>query len=178
MAILSHELDRHDDVIKWKHFPRYWSFVRRIHRSPVNSPHKGQWRGASMFSLICAWINGWVNNHVCCDLWRRRAHYNVTVKTTSTWYYTTDISHNMYPVGLCIIGDFRIWLNALIKCHNDSGLSNQWRHMYAMASQITDNSNRYYCSLRGVHPLQGSSNVESVCMPWHRRVGTYRHLLT
>ena len=33
-----------DDVIKWRHFPRYWSFVRRIHRSPVNSPHKGQWR--------------------------------------------------------------------------------------------------------------------------------------
>ena len=32
----------HDDVIKWKHFPRYWPFVRRIHRSPVNSPHKGQ----------------------------------------------------------------------------------------------------------------------------------------
>ena len=32
----------HDDVIKWKHFPRYWSFVRGIHRSPVNSPHKGQ----------------------------------------------------------------------------------------------------------------------------------------
>ena len=36
----------HDDVIKWKHFPRYWSFVRGIHRSPVNSPHKGQWRDA------------------------------------------------------------------------------------------------------------------------------------
>ena len=30
----------HDDVIKWKHFPRYWPFVRGIHRSPVNSPHK------------------------------------------------------------------------------------------------------------------------------------------
>ena len=28
----------HDDVIKWKHFPRYWPFVRGIHRSPVNSP--------------------------------------------------------------------------------------------------------------------------------------------
>ena len=49
---------RHDDVIKWKHFPRYWPFVRGIHRSPVNSPHKGQWRGALMFSVICAWING------------------------------------------------------------------------------------------------------------------------
>ena len=42
----------HDDVIKWKHFPRYWPFVRGIHRSPVNSPHKGQWRGALMFSLM------------------------------------------------------------------------------------------------------------------------------
>ena len=29
----------HDDVIKWKHFPRYWPFVRGIHRSPANSPH-------------------------------------------------------------------------------------------------------------------------------------------
>ena len=32
----------HDDVIKWKYFPRYWPFVREIHRSPVNFPHKGQ----------------------------------------------------------------------------------------------------------------------------------------
>ena len=48
----------HDDVIKWKHFPRYWPFVRGIHRSQVNFPHKGQWCGALMFSLICAWING------------------------------------------------------------------------------------------------------------------------
>ena len=52
----------HDDVIKWKHFPRYWPFVWGIHRSPVNSPHKGQWRGALLFSLICTRINGWVNN--------------------------------------------------------------------------------------------------------------------
>ena len=44
----------HDDIIKWKHFRRYWPFVRGIHRSPVNSPHKGQWRGALVFSLICA----------------------------------------------------------------------------------------------------------------------------
>ena len=43
----------HDDVIKWKHFPRYWPFVRGIHRWPVNSPHhKGQWRGVLMLSLI------------------------------------------------------------------------------------------------------------------------------
>ena len=44
----------HDDVIKWKHFPRYWTFVRGIHLPPVHFPHKGQWRGALMFSLISA----------------------------------------------------------------------------------------------------------------------------
>ena len=61
MAYLNQCAD-HDDVIKWKHFPRYWPFVRGIHRSPVNSTHKGRWRGALIFSLICVWINGWVNN--------------------------------------------------------------------------------------------------------------------
>ena len=69
----------HYDVIKWKHFPRNWSFARGIHRSPVNSPHKGQWRGALMFSMICAWINGWVNNHEAGDLRRHRARYDVNV---------------------------------------------------------------------------------------------------
>ena len=72
----------HDDVIKWKHFPSYWPFVPVIHRSPVNSPHKGQWRGELVFSLICAWINGWVSKQSrgwwfetpSRSLWR---HWNV-----------------------------------------------------------------------------------------------------
>ena len=67
----------------WRHqmetFPRYWTFVRGIHRSPVNSSHKGQWRGALMFSLVCVWINGWVNNREAGDLRRHRAHYDVIV---------------------------------------------------------------------------------------------------
>ena len=46
---------------------------------PVNSPHKGQWRRALMFSLICVWINGWVNNREAGDLRRYRAHSDVTV---------------------------------------------------------------------------------------------------
>ena len=60
---------QHHDVINWKHFPRYWPFVRGIHRLPVNSTHKGQWRGALMFSLIYAWTNVWVNNCEAGDLW-------------------------------------------------------------------------------------------------------------
>ena len=47
----------HDDVIKWKHFPRYWPFIWGIHRPPVNSPHKSHWRGALIFPLICTRIS-------------------------------------------------------------------------------------------------------------------------
>ena len=71
----------HDDVIKWKQFPRYWPFVRRIHRSPVKSPLKGQWRGTLLFCLICVWINGSVNNLDAGDLRRHRLwrHCNVMI---------------------------------------------------------------------------------------------------
>ena len=72
-------IPEHDDVIKWKHFPRNWPFVRGIHRPPVNSPHKVQWRVALMFSLICVWINDWVNNREAGDLRRYRAHYDIIV---------------------------------------------------------------------------------------------------
>ena len=60
---------QHDDVIKWKCFPRYWPFVRGIQRSPGNSLHKGQWHGALMFSLICVWINAWENNRDKLVIW-------------------------------------------------------------------------------------------------------------
>ena len=76
-------LSQHDDVIKWKHFPRCWPLMRGIHRSPVNSPQKGQWCGALMFSLICAWMNDWVNTHEAGDSGRLRAHYDVTVVAQS-----------------------------------------------------------------------------------------------
>ena len=68
----------HDDVIKWKHFPRYWSLVRGIRRSPVNYPHKGQWRGALVFFFYLrlnkrlskhSW--GWRLEMISRSLWRR-----------------------------------------------------------------------------------------------------------
>ena len=49
---------------------------------PVNSPHKGQWCGALMFSLICARINDWLNNREAGDLRRHRGHYDVSVMTS------------------------------------------------------------------------------------------------
>ena len=75
-------------------FPRYWPFVQGIHRSAVNSPHKGQLRGALMFSYICAWMNGWVNNGEAGDLRRHRARYDVTVMVWYTimcsWFHVTS----------------------------------------------------------------------------------------
>ena len=85
--ILIRLLLTHNDVIKWKHFPRYWPFVQGIHRSPVNSPHKGQWRGALMFTLICARINGWANSREAGDLRRYRPHYDVIVMKFSIMEY-------------------------------------------------------------------------------------------
>ena len=67
-----------------KHFPRYWSFVWGIHRSPVNSPHKGQWRISLMFSLIYARINGWVNTGEAGDLRHHHAHYDAILMFTNT----------------------------------------------------------------------------------------------
>ena len=68
----------HDDVIKWKHIPRYWPFVRGIHRSPVHSRTKAS-DAELWYFFICAWINGWVNNGEAGDLRHHRAHYDVTV---------------------------------------------------------------------------------------------------
>ena len=60
-----------------------------IHWLPVNSPHKGQWRGALMLSLICAWISGWVNHREAGDLRRHRAHYDVIVMRWLTVVWQT-----------------------------------------------------------------------------------------
>ena len=69
----------HDDVIKWKHFRRYWPFVWGIHWPPVNSPHKAGDAELFMFLWSAPWINGWVNNREAGDLRRHCAHYDVTV---------------------------------------------------------------------------------------------------
>ena len=68
---------RDDDVIKWKHFPRY-----------------GQWRGALMFSFICARINGWVNHREAGDLRHHRAHYDVIVIVRSIFDIIFDRSYS------------------------------------------------------------------------------------
>ena len=104
----------HDDVMKWKHFPRYWPFVRGIHRSSVNSPHKGQWRGALMFSLICACINGCVSNRTAGDLRCHHTQYDVTVMIAEIWKLWSIGSHLYYclyhTVCLKVTFLYHIWI--------------------------------------------------------------------
>ena len=92
------EASHHDDVIKWKYFPRYWPFVRGI--------HKGQWRGALMFSLIYAWIKDWVNNREAGDFRRQRGHYDVIVmfRTFSHLQLEQDVTFKQFlsiPLHVC-----------------------------------------------------------------------------
>ena len=94
----------HDDAIKWKDFPRYWPFVLGIHRSPMNSPHKGQWRGALMF-----FFNQQLSKNGDADELRRHtAHDDVIVMDI-----TTDIADNLnqeWSSSLphtCVKGGFR-----------------------------------------------------------------------
>ena len=103
---------QHDDVIKWKHFLRYWLFVPGIHWSPVNSPRKG----ALMFSLICAWINSWVNNREADDLRCYCAHYDVIVMSLKNhhhlnWFMTIlhDLSSTM------VKWSYELWFHWIIR---------------------------------------------------------------
>ena len=75
---------------------------------PVNSPHKGQWRRGLMFSLICAWVNDWVNNHEAGDLRRHRGHYDVNVMWRATVNKSTGWVYDL-PRGI-------IWELLIIKC--------------------------------------------------------------
>ena len=66
--------------------------------SPVPGQWRGQWRGALMFYLICARINGWVNNCEAGDLRRRRAHCGVILMVYACplrwlhWYWDNMIA--------------------------------------------------------------------------------------
>ena len=100
-----------DDVIKWKYFPRYWPFVRGIHRSPVNSPHKGQWRGTLMFSLICAWIDSLVNSREAGDLRRYCVHYDVSENMGAIWISpSTCIVIHLIFCSITVLKIIVIWL--------------------------------------------------------------------
>ena len=120
----------HDDVIKWKHFRCYWPFVWGIHRSPVNSPNKGQWRGALVFSLICA-LNkrlskqswGWWFETASRPLWR---HFNGRFTVYRAWPRCNTYLFVYHIYVICLVSldypnitHYRLWFYCLLSlsCH-------------------------------------------------------------
>ena len=108
----------------WRHqmktfIPLYWPFVRGIHRWPLDSPQKGQWRGAFIFSLMYAWTNGLANTRDADGLRRYRARWDVTLKPCF-YTYTFDF------VYLLIL----VWV---LQTHTHThgwkhiGICNNWR---------------------------------------------------
>ena len=119
----------YDDAIKWKHFPRYLTLVRGIHRPVTISPHKGQWRGALIFSLCLE--KAWANNRDGGDFGRHRAHYDATVilehsydnESVSevifeTWVKLTDAGPKQYEARyMYIINGMRFMLKLFTRSY-------------------------------------------------------------
>ena len=103
----------HDDVIKWKHFPHYWPFVRVIHQSPVNYPHKSQWCRALMFSLICTlsqqlskqWRRCWFET-LPRSLWRHCNLHSESWNFYSVWWFQ---NHTIKIAATSLKGQWVNW---------------------------------------------------------------------
>ena len=95
VIILSILYNAFNDVMKWNHFPLYWPFVWGIHRSPVNSLHKGQLCWALMFSLICA-----LNKRLSKQSWDRRFE----TPSRPSWRHCNGhtLSHNICAEFRCV----------------------------------------------------------------------------
>ena len=115
-VVITHDkvTETHDDVIKWTHFPLYWPFVWGIHRSPVNFPHKGQWRGALIFSLICMRLT----KRLCkqsrrrwfetpsCSLWR---HFNDHLGNIGLETRLISSAYLQFYLLIVYVQDTQIW---------------------------------------------------------------------
>ena len=136
-------------------------------RSPVNSPHKGQWRGVLMFTLICARINGWVNNREAGDLRPNRAHYGVMLLHATVRADSFAIGH------LC-------WWNAIPR-HTVSytmaiGSSESWdeintKFLLRLKSknrmgnhQAADSSPNWFVGCQALESIHGDLNIAKMAV--------------
>ena len=157
----------HDDVIKWKRFPRYWPLCGN---SPVTGefPSHTPLTRSLIFSLICAWINGWVNSLEAGDLRRHRAHYGVTVVWCLYWN-RIQISYRSYIFGVASPLQWR---------HNGHDDVSNHQHHHRLLSRLFGRRSKKTSKLRvaglcagnspgtGEFPAQMASNAENVSIWW------------
>ena len=87
----------HDDVIKRKIFRVTGPLWGETTGHRWLFPQKGQWRGALIFSLICAWTNGWANNRDAGNLRLHCAHYDVTVMVQGSHSHSECTHAHLWP---------------------------------------------------------------------------------
>ena len=138
----------HDDVIKWKHFSRNWPFERGIHRS-LWIPHtKASDAEILMFSLICVWINGWVNNREADDLRRHHGHCDINVMLTiislfpKVWWSLHWVMQCLAPYRQKDIA----WTNVdqVPQCTYKSPLLMSWYHTHTLPHYFTNLYTAYW----------------------------------
>ena len=146
----------HDDVIKWEHFPHYWPFVREV---TGGFPAKDQWRGALMFSLMCAWMNGWVNNREAGDL---RFSNSITVDHIATKFGTCHDSPAVVPCAkFCSDSCISTWMRAKWNFHHI------WIVMEKLLVKWAPELTRY-CDVQW--PIFPMVSMDTVTWHWGRRV--------
>ena len=105
----------HDDIIKWKHFPRYWPFVRGNHRSPVNSPTKASyvrlwcflWCGLSKQSRrrwfetpSCSlWVTVMLHQVMKFHRWKTSARLRFTIWLAARHWHRSQFLLNITSAG-------------------------------------------------------------------------------
>ena len=115
--------ESHDDVIEW------WI-----------SPHKGQWRGAWMFSLICVWTNGWANNRDAGDFRCHRAHYDTTLMDHDFRRPDAHVAAPYSGHDLVLTTQCKCFPNLKSRPCFKRYISLQWRCMGDTVSQISNNT--------------------------------------
>ena len=166
----------HDDVIKWKHLPCYWPSERGIDRSPVNSSHKGQWRGALMFSLICAWLNGWVKQSwgwwfetPSCPLWPHCKIYPTTCSVPLLTYYQFGRSFNQIYVKIRSFSLMKLWFQTI---HRKMAairiLYGFWSMFKKWEATTFPNIDAFYLQLTCLLPFLSARNSATDHMGEHR----------
>ena len=140
----------HDDGIKWKHFPRYWPFVWGIHQSPINFPHKGQWRGVC-FRKMFPFDDG-----IMWWYFFRQAVYLMIV-------FQQQIFHGLYGLSLISIYSIGMLSMILILAH----LSDVWAKLLRIIVAVYGHN---ICMIYG--PIMGTYHYE-YCWEnpnmWHYR---------
>ena len=153
-----------------------FSMLLALYRSPVNSPHKGQWRGALMFSLISVWINGWINNREAGDLRRYRVHSDVTVMKPRIKLLKPSDAYMHRVRHICI--------SKLTIIGLDNGLSPRWWQVIIWISvgilligALGTNFSEILIEVQTFSPKKIPLKTSSVkCCPFHLGLNVLSHL--